>query len=126
VLTDVLNKAYSDFVFVRDAKDAAYLFLKFDEAHHNSVSVLSVVKELLKHRFHLVLGSSLEVGTSEDGLLSFLYRSEDIVEIHLIKPIVKPLTVSIVEIGLSDLAVVAVSSAGSTDLARCTSRGAIA
>ena len=121
MLTDVLNKAYSNFVFVRDAKDAAYLFLKFNEAYYNSVGILSVVKELLKHRFYLVLSSSSEVGTSEDSLLSFLYRSKDIVEIYLIKLIVKPLTVSIVEIGLSDFTIVAVSSTGSTNLARCTS-----
>jgi hypothetical protein len=47
VLTDVLNKAYSNFVFVRDAEDAAYLFLKLNEAYYDSVSVLSVIKELL-------------------------------------------------------------------------------
>ena len=121
MLTDILNKAYSNFVFIRDAKNAAYLFLKFDKAYYNSVSVLSVVKELLKHRFHLVLGSFPKVGASKDSLLSFLYRSKDIVKIHLIKLIIKPLTVSVVEIGLSDFAIVAVSSAGSTDLARCTS-----
>ena len=125
MLTDVLNKAYSNFIFIRDTKDVAYLFLKFNEAYYNSISVLLVVKELLKHQFYLVLGSSLEIGTSKDSLLSFLYRSKDIVEIHLIKLIVKPLAVSIVEIGLSDLTIVVVSSAGSTDLARCTSQGAI-
>jgi hypothetical protein len=121
VLTDVLNKAYSNFVFVRDAEDAAYLFLKLNEAHYNSVGVLSVVKELLKHRFYLVLGSSPKIGASEDGLLSFLYRSKDVVKIHLVKLVVKALAVSVVEIGLSDLTVIAVSGAGSTDLARCTS-----
>jgi hypothetical protein len=31
VLTDMLNKAYSNLVFVRDAKDAADLFLEFGE-----------------------------------------------------------------------------------------------
>jgi hypothetical protein len=126
VLTDVLDKAYSNFVFVRDAKDTAYFLLKFNEAHHDSVSVFLVVKELLKHRFHLVLGSSLEVSTSEDGLLTFFYKGEDKVEIYLVKPVVKALAVSIVEVRLSDLAVVTVSGAGSTDLARCTSRGAVA
>jgi len=68
-----------------------------------------------------VLGSSTEIGTSKDSLLSFLHRSEDIVKIHLIKPIVKSLAVSIVEIGLSDFAIVAsgASRTGSTNLARC-------
>jgi hypothetical protein len=73
VLTDMLNKAYSDFVFVRDAKDAADLCLKADKASHDSVGVLSFIKVLLKHRFHLVLGSSPKIGTSEDGLLNILY-----------------------------------------------------
>jgi hypothetical protein len=121
VLTDVLNKAYSNFIFVRDAEDAAYLFLEFNEAHYNSVGILSVVKELLKHRFHLVLGSSPKIGASEDGLLSLLHRSEDIVKIHLVKPVVKALAISVVEIGFSDLTIIAVSGAGSTDLARGTS-----
>jgi len=121
VLTDVLNKAYSNFVFIRDAKDIAYLFLKFNEAHHNSVSILLVIKELLKHRFHLVLGSSPKIGASEDYPLSLLHRSEDIVKIHLVKPVVEALAISVVEIGLSDLTVVAISGAGSTNLARGTS-----
>jgi hypothetical protein len=121
MLTDVLNKAYSNFIFVRDAEDAAYLFLKFNEAYYNSVGILSVVKELLKHRFHLVLGSSPKIGASEDGLLSLLYRSKDIVKVYLVKPVVKALAISVVEIGFSDLTIIAVSSAGSTDLARGTS-----
>lgn len=68
-----------------------------------------------------MLGSSTEIGTSKDGFLGFLYRSEDVVKIHLIEPIVKSLAVSIVEIGLSDFAVVAsgASRTGSTNLARC-------
>ena len=75
-----------------------------------------------------MLGSSSEVGRSKQGFLVRFNRSELKVDVHLSKPIVKPLTVSIVEIGLSDLAIVAgsASSAGSTDLARCTSRGASA
>jgi hypothetical protein len=73
VLTDILNKAYSDFVFVRDAKDAADLYLKADKASYDSVGVLSFIKVLLKHRFHLVLGSSPKIGASEDSLLNILY-----------------------------------------------------
>jgi hypothetical protein len=69
----MLNKAYSDFVFVRDAKDAADLYLKADKASHDSVGVLSFIKVLLKHRFHLVLGSSPKIGASEDSLLNILY-----------------------------------------------------
>jgi hypothetical protein len=121
MLTDVLNKAYSNFVFVRDTKDVAYLFLKFNKAYYNSVSILLVFKELLKHRFHLVLGSSPKIGASEDSLLSFLYRSKDIVKVHLVKLVVKALAVSVVEIGFSDLTIITVSSTGSTDLARYTS-----
>jgi hypothetical protein len=123
VLTDMLNKAYSNLVFVRDSKDTAYLLLKLNKAYDYSVGILLFVKEPLKHRFHLVLGSSLEVGASEDGFLTFFYKGEDKVEIHLVKLVVKALAIFIVEIGLSDLTVVAVSAggAGSTDLARCTS-----
>jgi hypothetical protein len=117
----VLDKAYSNFVFVRDTKDTAYLLLKFNEAYYDSVSVLSIVKELLKHRFYLVLGSSPKIGASEDGLFSLLYKSKDIVKIYLVKPVVKALAISVVEIGFSDLTIVAVSSAGSTNLARYTS-----
>jgi hypothetical protein len=73
MLTDMLNKAYSDFIFVRDAKDAAGLYLKADKASYNSVRVLSFIKVLLKHRFYLVLGSSLKIGASEDSLLNILY-----------------------------------------------------
>jgi hypothetical protein len=45
----MLNKAYSDFIFVRDAKDAADLYLSADKASYNSVGVLSFIKVLLKH-----------------------------------------------------------------------------
>ena len=73
-----------------------------------------------------MLGSSSEVGRSKQGFLVRFNRSKLKVDVHLSKLIVKPLTVSIVEIGLSDLAIVAgsTSSVGSTDLARYTSRGA--
>jgi hypothetical protein len=69
----MLNKAYSDFVFVRDAKDAADLYLKADKASYDSVGVLSFVKVLLKHQFYLVLGSSPKIGASEDSLLNILH-----------------------------------------------------
>ena len=73
-----------------------------------------------------MLGSSTEVGRSEQGSLVGFDRGELEIGFHLGNPIVEALAVSIVEIGLSDLAIVAgsASSAGSTDLARCTSRGA--
>jgi hypothetical protein len=72
-----------------------------------------------------VLGSSSEVGSSKQGLLVSLNRSELKVDVHLSELVVKALAVSIVEIGLSDLTIVTGgSSAGSTNLARCTSRGA--
>jgi len=121
VLTDVLNIAYSNLVFVRDTKDTAYLGFELSKAYHDSIGILTSIEELLKHRFHLVLGSPTEIGTSKDSLLSFLYRSEDVVKIHLIKLIVKSLAVSIVEIGLSDFTIVAGSASrtGSTNLARC-------
>jgi hypothetical protein len=119
VLTDVLNKAYSNFVLVRDAKDAANLYLKANKASYNSVGILSFVKVLLKHRLYLVLGSSPKIGTSEDGLLSIFNRGEDKVEIHLVKLVVKALSVSIVEIRFSDLSVVTsgASGAGASSLA---------
>ena len=121
MLTDILNKAYSNLIFIRDAKDIAYLILKFNKASNNSISVLMLIKELLKYWFYLVLGSSLKIGTSKDSFLSFFYKSKDIVEIYLIKLIIKPLVVSIVEIRLSNLTIVIVSSAGSTNLTRYTS-----
>ena len=49
MLADVLNKAYSDFILVRDAKDTANLYLKANKAFYDSVGVLSFVKVLLKH-----------------------------------------------------------------------------
>ena len=49
MLTDILNKAYSNLIFIRDAKDIAYLILKFNKASNNSISVLTLIKELLKH-----------------------------------------------------------------------------
>jgi hypothetical protein len=73
VLPNMLNKAYSNFVFVRDAKDIADLYLKVDKASYNFVRVLSFIKVLLKHRFYLVLGSSPKIGASEDSLLNILY-----------------------------------------------------
>jgi hypothetical protein len=39
VLTDMLNKAYSNFILVRDAKDAADLFLKLNKARKDSISI---------------------------------------------------------------------------------------
>ena len=118
----MLNKAYSNLVFIRDAKDTAYLVLKLNKASNNTIGILMLIEELLKHRFYLVLGSFLKIGASEDGLLSFLYRSEDKVKVYLIKLIVKALVVSIVEIRLSDLSIVAGSdSVGSTNFARSRS-----
>lgn len=66
-----------------------------------------------------MLGSSSEVGRGKQGFLVGFNRSELKVDVHLSEPIVKPLTVSIVEIGLGDLAVVAggAGGAGSTNLA---------
>jgi hypothetical protein len=72
-----------------------------------------------------VLGSSSEVGGSKQGLLVGFNRSELKVDVHLSELVVKALAVSVVEIGLGDLAVVTGGGgAGSTNLARCTSRGA--
>jgi hypothetical protein len=70
MLTDVLNKAYSNFILVRDTKDAANLYLKANKASYNSISVLSFIKVLLKYRLYLVLGSFPKIGTSKDSLLS--------------------------------------------------------
>ena len=39
MLTDVLNKAYSNFVLIRDAKDAADLFLEFSKGREDTVSI---------------------------------------------------------------------------------------
>jgi hypothetical protein len=39
VLTDMLNKAYSNFILIRDAKDAADLFLKLNKASKDTISV---------------------------------------------------------------------------------------
>ena len=126
----MLNKAYSNLVFVRDAKDAAYLFLELGEGGEDTISISLAVKVLHKHRFHPVLGSSSEVGRSEQGFLISFDRSELKVHLHLGEPIVKSLAVSIIEIGLGDLGVVLVavgaSGAGATNFARCTSRGAVA
>ena len=123
MLTDVLNKAYSNFILVRDAKDAANLYLKANKASYYSVRVLSFVKVLLKHRLYLVLGSSPKIGTSEDSLLNIFNRSEDKVEIYLVKLIIKALSISIVEIRFSDLSVVTSSASGigTSSLARGTS-----
>jgi hypothetical protein len=104
-LTDMLNKAYSNLVFVRDAKDAADLFLEFGEGTEDSIGISFSVKELHKHWFHPVLGSSSEVGSCKQGFLVRLNRGELKVDVHLSEPIVKRLTVSIVEIGLGDLVV---------------------
>ena len=112
MLTDVLNKAYSNFIFIKDTKDAANLYLKADKASYNSVGVLLFVKVLLKHRLYLVLGSSPKIGTSEDSLLNIFNRSEDKVEIYLVKLIIKALSISIVEIRFSDLSVVTSSASG--------------
>jgi hypothetical protein len=35
----MLNKAYSNFIFVRDAKDVVDLFLKLNKARKDSISV---------------------------------------------------------------------------------------
>ena len=123
----MLNKAYSNFILIRDAKDTADFLLEVNEASKNTIGIPFAVQELHKHRFHLVLGSSTEVGRSEQGSLIGFDRGELEIGFHLGNPIVEALAVSIVEIGFSDLSVVLVavsaSSAGSTNLARCTSRG---
>ena len=62
MLTDMLNKAYSNLIFVRDAKDTADLFLKLGKGGEDTIGISLAVKVLHKHRFHLVLGSSSEVG----------------------------------------------------------------
>jgi hypothetical protein len=43
VLIDILNKAYSNFILVRDAKDAADLFLKLNKARKDSISVFLTI-----------------------------------------------------------------------------------
>ena len=66
-----------------------------------------------------MLGSSPKIGASKDSLLNILNRSKDKVEIHLVKLVVKALSVSIVEIRFSNLSVVisSASSAGTSSLA---------
>jgi hypothetical protein len=39
VLIDILNKAYSNFILIRDAKDTVDLFLKLNKARKDSISV---------------------------------------------------------------------------------------
>ena len=39
MLTDMLNKAYSDFVLIRDAKDAADLFLEFSKGREDTLGI---------------------------------------------------------------------------------------
>ena len=58
----MLNKAYSNFVFIINAKDAANLFLKLSKDGKDTISIPLTVKVLYKYRFYLVLGLSLEVG----------------------------------------------------------------
>jgi hypothetical protein len=119
MLTDILNKAYSNFILIRDTKDIANLYLKANKASYYSVRVLLFVKVLLKHRLYLVLGSSSKIGTSEDSLLNIFNRSKDKVEIYLVKLVVKTLSIPIVEIRFSDLSVVIsyTSSVGTSSLA---------
>ena len=63
VLTDILNKAYSNLIFIRDTKDTVDLFLKLSKGSENTIGISLTVKILYKYRFYLVLGSSLEVGS---------------------------------------------------------------
>ena len=65
----MLNKAYSNLVFIRDAKDAVDLFLKLSKGSEDTIGIFLTVKVLYKHWFHLVLGSSSEVGYYKQGLL---------------------------------------------------------
>jgi hypothetical protein len=103
----MLNKAYCNLVLVGDAKDTADLFLELDKVAKYTVGVSFAVQILYKHRLHPVLGSSTEVGCCKQGSFVGLNWSELKVHLHLSEPIVKSLTVSMVEIGLGDLAVVA-------------------
>ena len=49
MLTDILNKAYSNLIFIRDAKDIAYLVLKLNKASNKTIGVLTLIEKLLKH-----------------------------------------------------------------------------
>lgn len=72
----MLSEVYSNFILIGDAKNTAELFLEVDEAGKNTISVSLTVQELREHRFRPVLGSSLEVGRSEQGLLVGFNSSE--------------------------------------------------
>ena len=39
MLTDMLNKAYSDFILIRDAKDTADLFLKLSKGREDTLGI---------------------------------------------------------------------------------------
>ena len=39
MLTDMLNKAYSDFILIRDAKDTADLFFKLSKGKEDTISI---------------------------------------------------------------------------------------
>ena len=45
----MLNKAYSNFVFIRDAKDIAYLFLKLSKGSEDTISISLTIKILYKY-----------------------------------------------------------------------------
>ena len=49
MLTDILNKAYSDFILIRDAKDIVDLFLKLSKGSKDTISISLTIKILYKH-----------------------------------------------------------------------------
>ena len=105
----MLDDSNCRFLVVSDSEDKPHVFLKSVEVGKESIGVAihrSIFEELVEVGFDLVLSASTKERSSEEGLLLLCHRSEEEVHLDLMEPVLKLLTISIVQVRFLYLGVV--------------------
>jgi len=126
LLAQVLDDSNRRFLVVGDSKDKSHVFLESVEVGKESVGVSihrSIFEELVEVGFDLVLSASTQERGGEEGLLLLCHRSEEEVHLDLVEPVLKFLTISIVQIRFLHLGVV--PSVAAALVANITSSNAV-
>ena len=105
----MLDDSNCRFLVISDSKHKSHIVLKGVEVGKESIGVAvhrSVFKELMEVRFNPVLSASTKERGGEEGLLLPYHGSEEEVHLDLVKPVLKLLTISIVQVWFLHLRVV--------------------
>jgi hypothetical protein len=127
----VLDNSNCRFLIVGYPENESHVFLKGIKVGKESVSITihrSIFEELVEVGFDPVLGASTQERGSKQGLLLGANRSEEKVHLDLVEPVLKFLTIPIVQIRFLYLGVVpsvAASNASfaSVNTVRCHAEG---